>query len=289
LDRVEFFEGRRDLGEFELDIPSNGSTVCSATLQWVSILSDSLMCGSSGEWTLRRTVGLTKEHHEELGSVLKATVGLPYLTKLEASVRGKILNSISLSTEVEEKRTFRVKARQCYELIVDVYQLLCILDIKCEWQGVLGAKKYFEEVVEVRLNQFYRPVEMRPRHDLCGCRSKGETTGTLDLLGENFTVTEPYVALNESLVTATLGVAVENGAIKVSSGPVNDDLWPPSNTVEAHWRTDAREAEERQLRPFQETPDLSLPARALPDYFRFLAGIAADSTVGVKVRVLTLA
>lgn len=247
------------------------------------------MCGAKYEWTMKRTIGLTRTEQQEVEALLSGSIGGEYLGKLESSVKSRISTEITLSTVLEEEKKFNIEAKPCYELQCDFYQLVCVLDISCEWRSLFGKRKYLERRVDVHLNQFVQRSKAVPKHRECGCEDKGETAGSLELVGPNFEISEPYVVLNDRLVGFTTGIVVQHGDVQARRVPISHSEWPPSDDEPRDYGIDLHAAEERQLEPFLEAEGLDLPTESLPEYFRFLAGIADDARVRIKVRVLARA
>jgi hypothetical protein len=289
VQRYDYFEGRHEYGELQLELPKSELTTCKAVLQWVPRERQTVMCGAKYEWTMKRTIGVTRTEQQEVEALLSGSIGGEYLGKLESSVKSRISTEITLSTAIEEEKKFTVEAKPCYELQVDFFQLVCILDIACEWKPLLGKRKYLERRIDVHLNQFVQRSQATPKHRECGCEDKGEATGSLELVGPNFGMSEPYVVLNNRLVGFTTGIVVLRGDVQTLRAPTSSYEWPPSDDEPRDYTIDLRSAEERQLEPFLEEEGLDLPAETLPDYLRFLAGIGDASRVRVKVRILATA
>src|SRR4051794_5164741 len=129
LERVEFFQGVREGAEVTLQIPKNGTTTCRPTLTWVPIQRETVMCGSDLTWTTTRTIGVTVTKQRELEALITASIGLKFLSELEVELRGKLSSELQLRNEITEEKKFAVKARDCYELQIDIYQLKCVLSL----------------------------------------------------------------------------------------------------------------------------------------------------------------
>src|SRR2546421_2923358 len=289
MERVEFFKGIREVAEMTLEIPKNGTTTCRTVLSWVPVERESVMCGSDLTWTITRTIGVTLTKQRELEALITASIGFKFLADLEAHLRGKLSSELRLTNEITEEKKFTVKARECYELQIDIYQLQCTLSLSCEWNPLIGRKKYWQTEVEVWMNQFSRPCRALPRHAECGCPSTGETVGQLDIVGPRFQLTEPYLVHNKLLTAFTIGLGAEEGKVLIREGQGGDARWPPRDQPSRDWYADSVMIEEELLRPFIENDYFALANRAIPDYMRFLVGLDGDATVKVQIRGLAAA
>ena len=97
MERIEVFENEREVADFTLPIPENGTTRCVATLCWVPILRESIMCGSEMTWTVTRTIGLTQSQHEEFETLLKASLGVEFLEVVSKPRFGRLRGKDPLS------------------------------------------------------------------------------------------------------------------------------------------------------------------------------------------------
>jgi len=209
----------------------------------------------------------------------------PLLGKLEAGIKSKLQSEVSLSNVLTQEKAFTVKARECFELQVDIYRLQYRLSLSCEWKPMFGKKKYWSTKVEAWIGQFSRPCRAIPRQRECGCDEGDSIHGALDLSGPGSELGEPYLVRDRLLVAFTTGVSVDDGKVLLRDGQGGDAHWPPSDETPRDWTIDERQSEEELLRPFLDTPSFTMPVDALPEYLTFLVGLQTGTTVTVNVRV----
>ena len=290
-DKLTYFEGEQELDPVTIPgLPEKGRTVVRHWAGWQWLFGVEVLCDGEVTERVKKRRGMTIEHREDLEATVKASGGLEFITKLEAGLKGSKGRTLTLEREVVEEKEVVFRGKDCFVSNVNLYQLYSRLEVECEWKTMLGKAKYWKKEGLIWHQRYaHRKDPVEPADRECGCGlPPGAQVEPMEVGSEHLSMAEPFFVLNRQLIFFTLGLAVEQGVVKPFDADKAPPFWPPVQQVERDWSVDPQRALEEQLEPFL-MADLPFPAYVLPEYLRFLGGVAEADTITLNFSVPAIA